>query len=110
MNFLKLLLTIYFMVLSVVPCNDVNAQSQNNVKLPYGNLQNQEDSHSKDHGDICSPFCCCNCCQMPAASCRFEPLSILPDRITEYFSKKIHFRKNNFAYSVYHHIWQPPKI
>lgn len=110
MNFLKLLLTIYFIVLSVVPCNDVHAQSPNNSTDSYSVLLNSEDNHSKDQGDICSPLCSCNCCQMTVTSFKVEPLMPLPKKATEYFSKKIHFQKNDFAYLVYDQIWQPPKI
>ncbi|KQT18171.1 hypothetical protein ASG31_05410 [Chryseobacterium sp. Leaf404] len=110
MNFLKLLLTIYFIVLSVVPCNDVHAQFPESSKETYSVLLNSEDSHSKDQGDICSPLCSCNCCQITVTSFKAEPLIPLFKNRAEYFSKKIHFQKNDFAYLVYDQIWQPPKI
>ncbi|MFC7345600.1 DUF6660 family protein [Chryseobacterium zhengzhouense] len=110
MNFLKLLLTIYFIVLSVVPCNDVHAQSPDNSKESYSILINSDDNHSKDQGDICSPLCTCNCCQITVASFKMDSLLSTPQKTTEYFSKKIHFQKNDFAYLVYNRIWQPPKI
>ncbi|WP_276878393.1 DUF6660 family protein, partial [Chryseobacterium joostei] len=105
----KFFLIIYFMVLAVVPCNDIHAQSPNNSKDSYSTISNSEDSHSKDKGDICSPLCTCNCCQITVASFKSEPLP-LQKKVTEYFSKKIHFQKNDFAYLVYDQIWQPPKI
>ncbi len=98
------------MVLSVVPCNDVSAQSKNGIDQSYSNLMDSEGTHAKDHGDICSPLCTCNCCQMTVASFKVEPLMPLSKKATEYFSKKIHFQKNDFAYLVYDQIWQPPKI
>ncbi|MGV4415452.1 DUF6660 family protein [Chryseobacterium sp. T1] len=110
MRLLKILLIIYFMVLAVVPCNDVHAQSPNNSKDSYSTISNSDDSHSKDKGDICSPLCTCNCCQITVASSKIEPLMPLRQKVTEYFSKKIHFQKNDFAYLVYDQIWQPPKI
>ena len=110
MNFLKLLLTIYFVVLSIVPCNDVHTQLPNNSKQSYNILLNSENSHSKDQGDICSPLCSCNCCQMAIASFKLNTLLLLHQKANEYYSKKIHFQKNDFAYLVYDQIWQPPKI
>ena len=82
------------MVLAVVPCNDIHAQSPNNSKDSYSTISNSEDSHSKDKGDICSPLCTCNCCQITVASSKIEPLMPLRQKVTEYFSKKIHFQKN----------------
>ena len=108
MNLLRLLFTFYFAALTLMPCNDVKAQSvkgNSEKKFSYS-----EDNHSKDHGDICSPLCSCNCCQMTVTSLKVEPLMPLPKKAAEYFSKKIHFQKNDFAYLVYDQIWQPPKI
>lgn len=112
MKFVKLFLTIYFVVLSFVPCSDVHAQSANftndNKSFTIANTNNS--NHSKDHGDICSPLCSCNCCKITVASFKIEPLIPFQKKVTEYFSKKIHFQKNDFAYLVYDQIWQPPKI
>ncbi len=108
MNFLRLFLTIYFAVLTILPCNDVKAQSSSGEFTKISSYS--EDSHSKDKGDICSPLCTCNCCQMTVASFKIEPLMPLSKKAPEYFSKKIHFQKNDFAYLVYDQIWQPPKI
>ncbi len=110
MKFLNLFLTFYFMVLSFVPCSDVYVQSSKNVKETYSIQQKSDNLHSEEHKeDLCSPLCSCNCCQITVASFKSEPLP-LQKKVTEYFSKKIHFQKNDFAYLVYDQIWQPPKI
>jgi hypothetical protein len=96
------------MVLAVVPCNDIHAQSPNNSKDSYSTISNSEDSHSKDKGDICSPLCTCNCCQITVASFKSEPLP-LQKRSLNIFQKNS-FSENDFAYLVYDQIWQPPKI
>ncbi|WP_415324909.1 DUF6660 family protein [Chryseobacterium sp. MMS23-Vi53] len=108
MNILRLLLTIYFMVLSLVPCSDVHAQSPSINEVLQVTFQT--DTHSKDKSDVCSPLCSCNCCQITVTSFKSDPLIEFPEQVQAYFSKKILFRKNNFAYQVYDHIWQPPKI
>ncbi len=107
MNLFRFLLAFYFMALSLMPCEDVHKES--------GSVQAQlsfmaDNSHSKDKGDICSPLCTCNCCQITVVAFKMNALLEAPARIPSYFSKKILFRKNNFAYQVYDHIWQPPKI
>lgn len=107
MNPLILILTFYFMALSLMPCEDVYKQSGSSQTEFSVSL---DESHSKDKGDICSPLCICNCCQMTVAAFKMDPLIDLPTRVQLYFSKKILFQKNNFAYQVYDHIWQPPKI
>lgn len=80
------------MVLAVVPCNDIHAQSPNNSKDSYSTISNSEDSHSKDKGDICSPLCTCNCCQITVASFKSEPLP-LQKRSLNIFQKRFIFRK-----------------
>lgn len=107
MNFLRLILAFYFMALSLMPCEDVHKQpgsSQANVAL------SMEQSHTKDKSDICSPLCICNCCQITVTAFKAEPLITIPKQVQTYFSKKILFQKNDFAYQVYENIWQPPKI
>lgn len=107
MNFLRLFLIIYFAVLTVLPCNDVKEQSTGeSVKMS----SYTDDSHSRDKGDICSPLCICNCCQMVVGSFKIVPVLIFPEKIESYYSRKILFFKNDFAYLVYDQIWQPPKI
>lgn len=96
------------MVLSIVPCNDIHAQTSD-AKEKFSTVT-KDDNHSKDKGDICSPLCVCNCCQMTVAAFKMNDLVEIPNQVQAYFSKKILFQKNNFAYQVYDHIWQPPKI
>lgn len=109
MKLLRLILTIYFIALLVMPCSDVKAQSV------AGNdhsqvLMNAENSHSDEKDDACSPFCFCNCCQVTVVAFKIEPLLEIPSQIKIYYSNKILFHRNNIAYQVYDHIWQPPKI
>lgn len=91
-----------------MPCSDVKAQFAlvNNTQISM----NAEHSHSDKKDDACSPFCFCSCCQMTATAFKIEPLLEIPTNVQFYFSNKILFQKNNIAYQVYDHIWQPPKI
>jgi len=107
MNLFRLILAMYFMVLTIMPCEDVHKQSgSNKTELSFS----VDESHSKDKGDICSPLCVCNCCQITVTAFKMDVSMNIPKQIQAYFSKKILFQKNNFAYQVYDHIWQPPKI
>lgn len=108
MNILRLLFTIYFAALSVMPCSDSKAQLKSEEINKTFNLT--QDSHSKDEGDVCSPLCICNCCQITITSFKAEAILNFPKKVKSYYSKKILFQKNDFAYLVYDQIWQPPKI
>ncbi|SHM15446.1 DUF6660 family protein [Chryseobacterium polytrichastri] len=107
MNLFRLILAMYFVVLSVMPCEDIRKQSGSDKTLLSLHI---DESHSKDKGDICSPLCVCNCCQITVTAFKMDVSMNIPQKIQTYFSKKILFQKNNFAYQVYDHIWQPPKI
>lgn len=107
MNLFRLILAMYFVVLSVMPCEDINKKSGSDKTLLSLHI---DESHSKDKGDICSPLCICNCCQITVTAFKMDVSMNIPKQIQTYFSKKILFQKNNFAYQVYDHIWQPPKI
>ncbi|MEG2077344.1 hypothetical protein SAMN05421796_101519 [Chryseobacterium piscicola] len=107
MNLFRLILAMYFVVLSVMPCEDVHQESgSKKTELSF----NVDESHSKDKGDICSPLCVCNCCQITVTAFKMDVSMNIPKQIQTFFSKKILFQKNNFAYQVYDYIWQPPKI
>ncbi|WP_368407646.1 DUF6660 family protein [Chryseobacterium edaphi] len=106
MKFLVFIFTFYLMAISLVPCSDVDENSG----FSETKVERLQDNHQSGHSDVCSPFCTCNCCQMTVASFKIEPLLDFPAHIQIYFSKKILFQKNDFAYQVYDHIWQPPKI
>jgi hypothetical protein len=90
-----------------MPCEDVHQESgSKKTELSF----NVDESHSKDKGDICSPLCVCNCCQITVTAFKMDVSMNIPKQIQTFFSKKILFQKNNFAYQVYDYIWQPPKI
>lgn len=108
MKLIRLILAFYFTALLIVPCNDVKAKSSFNDSFRVS--MNVKDSHSKEKNDNCSPLCMCNCCHITVASLKAGPVLEDPKIDKAYLSKKIHFKKNDFAYLVYDQIWQPPKI
>ena len=107
MNLLRWILAIYFMALSLMPCEDVSHPlDSGNKKISlsiYG-------THSSEKGDVCSPLCACSCCQITVSAFKMGALLEMPEQVPAYFSKKILFHKNDFAYQIYDPIWQPPKI
>ncbi|MBV8324740.1 DUF6660 family protein [Chryseobacterium sp.] len=107
MNLLRWILAIYFMALSLMPCEDTSRPLDTGNKKIAVSIQGV---HSGEKGDICSPLCACSCCQITVSAFKMDPLLEIPEQIPAYFSKKILFQKNDFAYQVYDHVWQPPKI
>lgn len=101
------MLAFYFMALLMMPCEDLHKDSGSGQKqLSFM----ADDSHSENNSDVCSPLCVCSCCQMTVAAFKMDVLIKIPEKVQICFSKKIIVRNNNFAYQVYDHIWQPPKI
>lgn len=109
MYLLRLLLAFYFMALSIMPCNDAAVEQPTIDKnSSYAINNTKEDSHTAK--DSCSPLCFCNCCRITTSEFKFIPILDFSKEVKTYFSKKILFQKNDFAYLVYDRIWQPPKI
>ncbi|AZB08320.1 hypothetical protein EG344_05325 [Chryseobacterium sp. G0162] len=108
MKILRLLLTFYFVALLIIPCSDVETQR---VVGHHSEISiSSENSQPGSNDGTCSPFCMCNCSHVSVIAFKVEPLLEIPLQVQFYFSKKILFHKNNIAYQVYDHIWQPPKI
>lgn len=108
MKLLTYLMSIYIIILSVIPCNDRIAVS--NV---YDMAQTEVTTHTKhntSHSDFCSPLCSCSCCQITIASMKFTRLVKTPKIIEANISKKIQFKENTIKNQLYADIWQPPKI
>lgn len=59
MKYLTVILSIYIMILTCMPCADAYTT---NIDCYSIEQQDHEQEHSNDI-EICSPFCYCNCCQ-----------------------------------------------
>jgi len=60
MRYLAIILTVYSLLLTVVPCTDVHDIKQGSSDME---LVQSADNMNDVHLDICSPFCACACCQ-----------------------------------------------
>ena len=76
MKFLTVILSIYVMILTFMPCADAhvgNADCHSTVQ------QDQSGEHSEDI-EFCSPFCFCACCQILSLTSIYTiPKINLPD-------------------------------
>ncbi len=102
MKFLAAILSIYVLVLTLLPCVDVPTDNL----LHKTELTKASTEKHTDDGDHCSPFCTCQCCASPMVShfqmFNFQTATILEQRIFSY---------HNLDYtSPFYSIWQPPKL
>ncbi len=106
MSFFAHIFTIYILALSLLPCNDVYVEYQNDIaKTELTQPHNQR----TEHNDACSPFCTCSCCSTYVIL-KFEPSLInifKPDAGT---TLKYPIRNFSFVSAYSGNIWQPPKV
>ena len=60
MRYLAIILSIYSLLLTVVPCSDAHSTVQ---KSDVSEMVQSTDNVNDVHLDLCSPFCACACCQ-----------------------------------------------
>ncbi|WP_310586047.1 DUF6660 family protein [Runella sp. MFBS21] len=106
MKILAVILSIYVLVLSGLPCEDDACHGMNN-----GKASSSQSNHADHQGDTkcCSPFCTC-CGSNIAFSFHFPVL--VPENRTSFFTQKVKiaFHNDSFFSNFYGNIWQPPKI
>ncbi|MFE7088835.1 DUF6660 family protein [Sphingobacterium spiritivorum] len=109
MRILAYILSIYFILLTLIPCQD------NHSVLPnIDQLSNEISAHrhidqngKHAHKDSCSPLCVCGCCSIAVH---------LPDYIDFAFELLPVHQDKSFAHHLsfyaneYNSIWQPPKL
>ncbi|MFZ6037577.1 MAG: DUF6660 family protein [Bacteroidota bacterium] len=100
MKYLAVILSMYVMVLTAIPCNDVHAANTNSVSLE---LSEQSPNQTNDV-DLCSPFCFCHCCQTLSFPSFFNGLL----SNVEVVALNITFKESRFS-NHFSSIWQPPK-
>jgi len=100
MKYIAVILSVYVMVLTAIPCNDVHAGT-NSATLE---LAEQSQNHTSDV-DLRSPFCFCHCCQTLSFPSFFNGLL----SNVEVVALNITFKESRFS-NHFSSIWQPPKI
>ncbi|ACU07583.1 hypothetical protein FIC_01133 [Flavobacteriaceae bacterium 3519-10] len=105
MKFLAFLLSVFFMVLTVVPCSDTaNFFGDKTGVAEEVHLQQGQAGHA----DQCAPFCVCNCCGMSMTVTQIKKL--LPEK--NFLLVKAEITESTYNYSLLFNagIWQPPKL
>jgi hypothetical protein len=82
MRYFTLILSIWFLGLSVMPCTDVHADHPTDQTSFNSHVSCNHDSPTsteKQDVDTCNPFCVCQCCsiktEQPATLYQFIPVS-----------------------------------
>jgi hypothetical protein len=102
MRFFKIILAVYLLGLSLVPCSDETTDKDTIVTI-----EASSDSHSDHtgHEDNCTPFCNCSCCGVAVLIAQNFFLFEKP-----VFNSSELFYKPEAVLSISHSIWLPPKI
>ncbi len=102
MKFFTVILSLYILALTAVPCIDVHGIDTSNKSEEF-----QKTSTDRSSGiDHCSPFCTCDCCVSPVLyqdfNLHFNSFSLDQNHFTQYFT--------DYVSSIFTSIWQPPKL
>jgi len=100
MKSIAVILSVYVMVLTAMPCTNVHADT-NSASLELL-VQNQNHTNIVD---LCSPFCFCHCCQTLSFPSYYD--GFLSE--IKVLTLNIPFKESRFS-NHFSSIWQPPKI
>ncbi|MDT7827528.1 DUF6660 family protein [Pricia sp. S334] len=104
MKMLGLILSIYFLALNVLPCQD-EPVTEDSTQTELVQDQGVGHDHSPCTSDLCSPFCGCHCCH--THSTKFELVGYDPYQPAFPQADFAHFDSagNDFPHSLF----QPPR-
>lgn len=107
MKFFNIIVSIYLVALSCLPCADMEVNSLAHSSSEVA-AKHQNHSHEKEN-DLCSPFCVCNCCGQQILNFSQEIASQFRKIATE-ITTQIPDYKSILTSNFYGSIWQPPQI
>lgn len=109
MKWLNIILSIYLIILSCMPCTDdvVNVDVSNSS---HSELTLNHENHSHDDKeDTCPPFCICNCCGIQVMTYSAIVTFDFPFTFKK-IQPKHTFYKSTLSSSFFGRIWQPPQL
>ncbi|MFV8271287.1 DUF6660 family protein [Flavobacterium sp. GT2N3] len=104
---MNLILSIYLIALSFLPCADLEANDLAHTAKELSSF-NQSHSHNKEK-DSCSPFCICNCCGAQISS-YFPTTTFNLPTVSAIIKLPLPTYKSILTSNFYGSIWQPPQI
>lgn len=106
MKWITILLSIYLMALSNMPCADMEVNSVAHKTAQFSSEANH--THDKQN-DLCSPFCTCNCCGAQVLSYQTSVVFDFPVTCS-IISIPLPNYNSVLTSNFYGSIWQPPQI
>ncbi len=86
-----------------MPCSDIESVSdvsKTEISIDY----NQNHDHST--ADLCSPFCHCQCCQVPT----IDTSAVVFEPMTQHISKEKFTHFDSLGEEISHSLFQPPRV
>ncbi|HEY6142870.1 MAG TPA: DUF6660 family protein [Flavobacterium sp.] len=104
MKIINCIFSIYLIVLSCLPCADLEVSSLSHSSQE---ISSSTDKHSHNINDTCSPFCVCSCCGnqvfVDYTNYSFSSFKkIIDTKVPEY--------QSIFSSVYFGSIWQPPQL
>ncbi|AFL79542.1 hypothetical protein Aeqsu_0010 [Aequorivita sublithincola DSM 14238] len=103
MKILAIILSVYFLALNFVPCNDIEPASGDSQIEKIADYNND---HNHETADLCSPFCHCQCCQVPT----IDNNTIVFEPLTQTVSKEPFTHFESFWEEIPNAFTQPPRV
>ncbi|WP_230978928.1 DUF6660 family protein [Flavobacterium supellecticarium] len=108
MKWLTVLLSFYFVLLASIPCADA-ATGHTHFRVQNETPVDHEGHSHEKQGDLCSPFCVCNCCG--AQIMNYAPvIAFAVQPITPVITTPTTSYQSVFYSGYYGSIWQPPQL
>ncbi|MGA9639108.1 DUF6660 family protein [Flavobacterium sp.] len=107
MKMLNILLSLYLVVLSCLPCADMKVDSLAHQSV-IENANDAGHAHDTDN-DLCSPFCICSCCGFHTLTFT-ATVPILVAVTYEEIQSSNSFYTSIANSNFFGSIWQPPQI
>ncbi len=105
MKIISLLLGIYLMALTLMPCSDAHQIQQNSTTSISSFNHHPHDNRI----DLCSPFCGCSCCGNSLIF-RISNIEPIADYTLFFITTYNSSTQTHKEYSYHNHIWQPPRF
>lgn len=102
MKLLAILLSIYLVGLSLMPCEDSIATNDQTPEIHQVDGQD----HSSSQPDDCTPFCQCHCCHVHITQAQQQELSLATTEI----SRKIPEKNYRLGDDLPRAFFQPPRV
>ena len=103
MRLLAVILSLYLVLLGIMPCGDATEEHNHKEKIEAG----AHSDHDSADEDLCSPFCSCSCCGVTLA---FFSLEIQLPFKQAGLSEIKYPQSESQILQTSTSFWQPPKI